>query len=179
MIQKKIFLFLLMFVSCARAYSQQASIYGIPFGSSFSKVEKILDQKMFANKYITPDYSVLEYQDVNMAGIIFGSLIISFQHTGNDIIMTKATFSNCYKTNVTQLKKDRDILAQMLSKKYSYIHAYISDIGFKSYEFGFSHNYKVGTIQVVLLEKSQSHFGANYYYLDLEYAPKPSDISDL
>ena len=33
--------------------------------------------------------------------------------------------------------------------------AYISDIGFKSYEFGFSRNYKVGTLKVILLEKSQ------------------------
>ena len=55
----------------------------------------------------------------------------------------------------------------------------LSDIGFKSYEFGFSRNYKVGTLKVILLEKSQSNFGADYYYLDLEYAPKPSDESDL
>lgn len=177
MIQK--FFLILSLLVYATAYSQQASIYGIPFGSSFSTVEKILDQKMFTDKYITPDYSVLEYHDANMAGIIFGSLIISFQHTGNDNIMTKATFSNCYKTNVTQLKKDRDFLAQKLSRKYSYIHSYISDIGFKSYEFGFSRNYKVGTLKVILLEKSQSNFGADYYYLDLEYAPKPSDESDL
>ena len=68
---RKFFLILSLLVY-ATAYSQQASIYGIPFGSSFSTVEKILDQKMFTDKYITPDYSVLEYHDANMAGIIFG-----------------------------------------------------------------------------------------------------------
>lgn len=176
---RNLILVLLPLFSTATAYSQQASIYGIPFGSTFSKVERMLDQKMFTGKYITPDYSILEYHDVNMAGIIFGSLIISFQYTGNDNIMNKASFTTCYKSNVAQLKKDREILSKKLSKKYSYIRSFINDIGFKSYEFGFSKDYIVGTLGVSILEKSQSNFGMDYYYLQLEYSPKPSDISDL
>ena len=168
-----------MFFYFTSSYSQQASIYGIPFGSTFSKVEKILDQKLFTGKYINYDYSVLEYHDVNMAGIIFGSLIISFNNTGSDNIMTEARFSSCYKSNTTQLKKDREELSKKLSSKYSYMRSYINSIGYKSYEFGFSKDYIVGKLSVSVLEKNQSNFGIDYYYLELIYSPKPSDSSDL
>ncbi len=170
---------LLIILSSTPLYSQRASIYGIPFGSSFSKVEETLDQKLFANKYITPDYSTLEYQDVNLAGIVFGSLIISFNDTGVDNIMTKARFSNCYKSNTIQLKKDRDKLFKKLSQKYSYVRSYINSIGFKSYEFGFSKDYIVGELGVSVLRKNQSSFGMDYYYLELMYSPQSSDSSDL
>ncbi len=161
------------------SYSQQASIYGIPFGTAFPKVERILDQKLFTGKYINPDYSVLEYHDVNLAGIIFGSLIISFNNTGSDDIMTGARFSSCYKSNTTQLKKDREELSRKLASKYSYMHSYINPIGYKSYEFGFSKDYIVGELSVSVLRKDQSNFGMDYYYLELIYSPKPSDLSDL
>ena len=114
-----------------------------------------------------------------MAGIIFGSLIISFNNTGTDNIMTKARFSSCYKSNTTQLKKDREELSQKLSQKYSYMRSYINPIGYKSYEFGFSEDYIVGELSVSVLRKDQSSFGMDYYYLELNYNPKPSDSSDL
>lgn len=161
------------------SYSQQASIYGIPFGSTFSKVEKNLDQKLFTGKYINHDYSVLEYHDVNMAGIIFGSLIISFNNTGSDNVMVEARFSSCYKSNTIQLKKDREELSKKLSQKYSYIRSYVNPIGYKSYELGFSKDYIVGELSVSVLRKDQSNFGMDYYYLELIYSPKPSDSSDL
>lgn len=170
--------FLLLF-NCISSYSQQASIYGIPFGTTFSKVEQILDQKLFTGKYINYDRSILEYHDVNMAGIIFGSLIISFNNTGTDNIMTNARFSSCYKSNTTQLKKDREYLSQKLAQKYSYIRSYINPIGYKSYEFGFSKDYIVGELSVSVLRKNQSSFGMDYYYLELNYNPKLFDLSDL
>ena len=40
--------------------------------------------------------------------LFFGSLIISFNNTGSDNIMKEARFSSCYKSNTTQLKKDRE-----------------------------------------------------------------------
>ena len=138
----------LMLFNCISSYSQQASIYGIPFGSTFSKVEQILDQKLFIGKYINYDRSILEYHDVNMAGITFGSLIIFFNNTGADNIMTNARFSSCYKSNTTQLKKDREKLSRKLSQKYSYMRSYINPIGYKSYEFGFSEDYIVGELSV-------------------------------
>lgn len=101
----RVIISLLMLFNFILSYSQQASIYGIPFGSTYHKVERILDQKLFTGKYTSYDHSVLEYQDVNMAGIILGSLIISFNNTGSDNIMTDAWFSSCYKSNTTQLKK--------------------------------------------------------------------------
>lgn len=179
MFKCRIIISLLMLLNFNSAYSQQASIYGIPFGTSFSKVEQLLDQKLFAGKYINYDHSILEYQDVNMAGIIFGSLIISFNNTGSDNIMTKARFSSCYKSNTSQLKKDREELSQKLSQKYSYIHSYINSIGYKSYKFGFSKDYIVGELSVSVLEKDQANFGTDFYYLELIYSPKPSYSSDL
>lgn len=169
----------LMFLVSLVVYSQQASIYGIPFGTTFSKVEKTLDAKLFTGKYINYDRSILEYHDVNMAGIVFGSLIISFNNTGADNIMTSAQLVSCYKSNTTQLKKDRDYLSQKLSEKYSYIHQYINPIGFKSYEFGFSETSIVGTLSVSVLRKDQSNFGVDFYYLELQYSPMSSDSSDL
>lgn len=179
MLKRRIIISFMLLFNFISLYSQQASIYGIPFGTTFSKVERILDQKMFTGKYINHDHSVLEYHDVNMAGIIFGSLIIHFNNTGLDNIMTKAYFSSCYKSNTTQLKKDREELSQKLSQKYSYIRSYINPIGYKSYEFGFSRDYIVGELSVSVLEKEQSNFGMDYYYLELNYYPKPSDSSDL
>ena len=170
---------LLLLFNSFLSYSQQASIYGFPFGSTFSKVEKSLDQKLFTGKYINYDHSILSYNDVNMAGIIFGTLIINFNYTGTDNIMTKARLSSCYKSNTTQLKKDRDKLSQKLSQKYSYMRSYINSIGFKSYKFGFSKDYIVGELSVAVLEKDQSIFGMDYYYLELSYIPKPSYSSDL
>lgn len=161
------------------AYSQKASIYGIPFGTSFSEVENCLDKKLFTGKYTNFDNSILSYNDVNMAGITFGTLIINFCNTGYDNVMVKAHLSSCYKSNTAQLKKDRDKLYIELSKKYSYIRSYINSIGYKSYQFGFSKDYIVGELGVLVLEKSQSNFGMNYYYLDLSYSPKLSDWSDL
>ena len=159
MFKSRIILFLLLLFNSILSYSQQASIYGIPFGSTFSKVEKILDQKLFAGKYVNQDNSILEYHDVNMAGIIFGSLIISFNNTGTDNIMTKAFFSSCYKSNTTQLKKDRDKLSQKLSQKYSYIRSYINPIGYRSYKFGFSEDYIVGELSVSTDEKANLVLG--------------------
>ena len=170
---------LLLLFNSFLSYSQQASIYGIPFGSTFSKVEKSLDQKLFTGKYINYDHSILSYNDVNMAGIIFGTLIINFNYTGTDNIMTKARLSSCYKSNTTQLKKDREYLSQKLAQKYSYIRSYINPIGYKSYEFGFSKDYIVGELSVSVLRKNQSSFGMDYYYLELNYNPKLFDLSDL
>ena len=168
----------MLFFSIA-TFSQTASIYGIPFGSSFTYVEKVLDQKLFQGKYINYDQSVLEYHDVNLAGIIFGSLIIEFNTVEYDNIMSKVHFVSCYKSNTTQLKKDRDNLFKKLSQKYSYIQPYINPIGFKSYKFGFNKSAIVGTLSVSVLEKEQSSFGIDYYYLDLRYSPNLSDTSDL
>ena len=176
--KRYIFITFMLLVSVI-VYSQQASIYGIPFGTTFSKVEKALDTKFFTGKYINHDRSILEYHDVNMAGIVFGSLIISFNNTGADNIMSAAQLISCYKTNTTQLKKDRDYLFRKLSEKYSYIHQYTNPIGFKSYEFGFSETSIVGTLSVSVLRKDQTNFGVDYYYLELQYSPKSSDISDL
>lgn len=168
-----------MLLNSISSYSQKASIFGIPFGSSFFKVENCLDKKLFTGKYTNYDNSILEYHDVNMAGIIFGSLIIYFNNTGYDNIMTKARLSSCYKSNTILLKKDRDELSKKLSRKYSYMRSYINQIGYKSYVFGFSKDYIVGELGVAVLEKSQSNFGMNYYYLELEYSPQDSNISDL
>lgn len=179
MSKSKVFISLLMLFSFTSSYSQQASIYGIPFGTSFTKVERILDQKLFTGKYTNYDHSILEYHDVNMAGIIFGSLIISFNDTGTDNIMTKACFTSCYKSNTSQLKIDREKLSRKLSSKYGYMRSYINSIGYKSYEFGFSKDYIVGELCVSVLRKEQSRFGMDYYYLELNYSPKHSDSSDL
>lgn len=159
-------------------YSQKPSIYGIPFGSTFSKVESILDQKLFIEKFVGPDNSILEYHDANMAGVTFGSLIISFSNGVNNI-MTKAEFSSCYKSNTLQLKKDREIIAKQLAEKYTYIQPFTNPIGYKSYKFGFSEKYIVGVLSVMVLRKSQSSFGVDYYYLDLTYSPKSTSSSDL
>lgn len=59
------------------------------------------------------------------------------------------------------------------------MHSYINPIGYKSYEFGFSKDYIVGELSVSVLRKDQSNFGMDYYYLELIYSPKPSDLSDL
>ena len=176
---KYIIIGLLMLLNSISSYSQKASIYGIPFGSSFSKVENCLDKKLFTGKYTNYDNSILEYNDVNMAGIKFGTLIIYFNNTGYDNIMTQARFSSCYKSNTTQLKKDRDELSRKLSRKYRYIRSYINQIGYKSYVFGFSKDYIVGELGVAVLEKSQSNFGKDFYYLGLEYSPQDSSLSDL
>ena len=108
--------FLLLF-NCISSYSQQASIYGIPFGSTFSKVEQTLDQKLFTGKYINYDRSILEYHDVNMAGIIFGSLIISFNNTGTDNIMTNARFFILLQIEYNSIKeRPRRIVPKTISK---------------------------------------------------------------
>lgn len=176
---KKNILSVILFFFSLASFSQTASIYGIPFGSSFTYVEKVLDQKLLQGKYINYDQSILEYHDVNLAGIIFGSLIIEFNNVGYDNIMSKAQFVSCYKSNITQLKKDRDELFKKLSQKYSFVQPYINPIGFKSYKFGFNKSAIVGNLSVSILEKEQSSFGIDYYYLDLRYSPNFSDSSDL
>lgn len=93
--------------------------------------------------------------------------------------MKEARFSSCYKSNTTQLKKDREKLSRKLSSKYGYMRSYINSIGYKSYEFGFSEDYIVGELSVSVLRKEQSRFGMDYYYLELNYSPKHSDSSDL
>ncbi len=91
-------------------------ICGIPFGTSYEKAEKILE-----NKYGTPsiysDKTRIVYDNKSYAGIQFDDIIFLFQSDGY-----KSYFNGCVfileTSSLSQAKEKRDMLYKELSRKY-------------------------------------------------------------
>lgn len=171
----KYFINLIIFLSPITVWSQEPSIFGISFWSSYEYAKDKLDKRF--KREIVPNYETKEtllYHDVSVGDIPFSSLMLWFQVGHNGSFLTSADLSQSFISKNEALKF-RDRIKTLYSKKYKYIIQFTNGAGFIGYKFGNENDQIIGFIIISPMDLPSG----KRYMVDIMYKPESIAIDDI
>lgn len=170
----KIFLLVIHLFLILQLHAQQATIMGIPFGSSFEEVKNILDQRFKREPNSYRDISTLLYHDVVIGEFMFESLQLWFKVGSTGSKLQMANLHMIFEDK-NEAINTREKLKKLYSQKYPCIIPQKNRDNFITYKFGYNNNTSIGRIAI---SRAELPSGIKYL-IDVVYFPECNAVSDI
>lgn len=155
-------------------HAQQATIMGIPFGSSFEEVRDNLDQRFKREPNSPRDISTLLYHNVVIGEFIFEAFQLWFHVGSTGSKLHSADLHMTFKDKNEAIKM-RERLKKLYSQKYSCIIPFKNGDNFIAYKFGYNNEASIG---MIIISRTELPSGIKYS-LDVMYMPEHNVMSDI
>lgn len=155
-------------------HAQQATIMGIPFGSSFEEVRDNLDQRFKRESNNSRDISTLLYHNVRIGEFIFEALQLWFHIGSTGSTLHSADLHMTFEDKNEAIKM-RERLKKLYSQKYSCIIPMKNGDHFIAYKFGYNNEALIG---IITISRTELPSGIKYS-LDVMYIPEHNVMSDI
>lgn len=155
-------------------HAQQATIMGIPFGSSFEEVRDNLDQRFKREANSSHDISTVLYHNVVIGEFMFESLQLWFHVSSTGSRLHSADLHMIFEDKNEAIKM-RERLKKLYSQKYSCIIPMKNGDHFIAYKFGYNNEVSIGIITISRMELP----GGVKYFLNVVYMPEHKVMSDI